>query len=293
MYPRYDEPLFRPPSEANSLIFQATLGCSWNECTFCEMYTSKTFKVRPWEELQAEIRAAAVTFPKTEKIFLADGDSLVLSNKRLLPILNLLFEKFPRLKRVTSYALPKNLLIKSVEELTELREAGLAMIYYGVETGDPILLQKIKKGASREEMIEGMTKAHEAGMTISTTNLLGIGGRKYSEQHAMKTADLLSKVNPKYISFLTVMFPLGDKRFRDAFGDDFEEMNQKELFQELKGIVQNLQVNDSEFRSNHASNYLPIKAHLPDDRDAVLRLIETAIQNPRSSLIRPEFLRGL
>lgn len=293
MFPNYDEPLFRPPSEAESLIFQVTLGCSWNECTFCEMYTSKKFRSRPWEEIETEIRAAALTFPNVEKIFLADGDALALSNKRLLPILNLLTEKFPRLKRITSYALPKNLLVKSVEELKALREAGLTMIYYGVESGDPVLLQKVKKGATREEMIEGMTKAHEAGLVISTTNLLGLGGRKYSEQHALNTADLLSKVGPKYISFLTVMFPLGTQRFLEAFGGDYEEMNQRDLFGELKRVVENLQVNDVEFRSNHASNYLPIKAHLPEDRDEILQLIDTVIQNPKSSLIRPEFLRGL
>ncbi|MBI3541224.1 MAG: radical SAM protein, partial [Deltaproteobacteria bacterium] len=175
MFPHYDEPLFRPPSEGRSLIFQVTLGCSWNQCTFCEMYTSKQFRPRPWEEVQAEIREASLRFPETEKIFLADGDALVLSNKKLIPILNLLHEKFPHLKRVSSYALPKNLLIKSVKELRELREAGLTLLYYGVESGDPLLLQKIKKGATQEEMIAGTAKAHEAGMILSTTNLLGVG----------------------------------------------------------------------------------------------------------------------
>jgi radical SAM superfamily enzyme YgiQ (UPF0313 family) len=289
---RYNEPLFRPPSEGRSLIFQVTLGCSWNSCSFCEMYTSKSFKVRSFEEVATEIRAAGFTFPQTEKIFLADGDALVLSNKKLLPILSLLREKFPRLKRVSSYALPKNLLVKSVDELRELREAGLTMLYYGVETGDPLLLQKIQKGATREEMIEGMAKAHEAGMEISTTNLLGVGGKKYSEQHARHTAQLLSETQPKYISFLTLMFPLGEERFRADFGGDFEELNPFELMAELKAIVQNLNVRDSEFRSNHASNYLPLKAHLPDEKETLLATIDAALQHP-ASYLRPETLRGL
>ncbi len=292
MLPVYDQPLFRPPSEGRSLIFQVTLGCSWNRCSFCEMYTSKSFRVRPFEEIAQEIRAAALSFPNTEKVFLADGDALVLSNKKLLPILALLYEKFPRLQRVTSYALPKNLLVKSIDELKELREAGLKMLYYGVETGDPLLLQKIQKGASSEQMIEGMLKAQEAGMLISTTNLLGVGGRKYSEQHVNNTAKLLSQVNPKYISFLTLMFPLGSERFIQAFGDDFEELNPMELLQELKWVVQHLEVKESEFRSNHASNYLPLKAKLPQEKERLIDTIEQAIQFP-ASYLRPEEWRGL
>jgi radical SAM superfamily enzyme YgiQ (UPF0313 family) len=257
------------------------------------MYTSKKFRARSWEDIETEIRTAAISFPETEKVFLADGDALVLSNKRLLPILQLLYDKFPGLKRVTCYALPQNLLVKSVDELKELKDAGLTMIYYGIESGDPEVLKRINKGATREEMIEGMNKAHEAGMIISTTNLLGLGGRKYSEQHALNTASLLSQTQPKYISFLTLMFPLGEERFRKAFGDDYEELNQRELFEELKQVIQNLHVNDSEFRSNHASNYLPIKAHLPEEQEKILSLIDAAIHNPRKVNIRPEHLRGL
>ncbi len=293
MLPQYNEPLFRPPSEGRSLIFQVTLGCSWNECTFCEMYTSKKFTVRPWEEVQTEIRAAALTCPETEKIFLADGDALALSNRRLLPILELFYEKFPRLKRVTSYALPKNLLVKSVEELRELQRAGLTMFYYGVESGDPLILKKIKKGATVDDMLTGMAKAQEAGMILSTTNLLGIGGKRYSEQHALNSAKLLSQANPKYISFLTVMFPMGEERFRQAFGNDFEECDQADILKELKEVVSNLDVVDSEFRSNHASNYLALKAHLPSDKEKLLKRIDRAIQEPGSSLLRPEYLRGL
>lgn len=293
MFPNYHEPVFRPPSEAYSLILQVTLGCSRNRCTFCEMYSTKKFSVRPPKDVEADIDKAAQLYPETEKIFLADGDALVLSNKKLLPIVNQLYKKFPNLKRVTSYALPKNLLVKSVEELKELREAGLTMIYYGIESGDPLILKKVDKGATPEDMIVGIKKAHDAGLIVSTTNLLGLGGKKYSEQHAKNTASLLSKTKPKYISFLTVMFPLGEKRFRDAFGADYEPLNQKEILEELEMVVSNLDVTDSEFRSNHASNYLPLKGHLPENKNELLKWIRHAIKNPDSGLLRPEFMRGL
>jgi radical SAM superfamily enzyme YgiQ (UPF0313 family) len=256
------------------------------------MYTSKSFRVRPFDEVAREIEVAALAFPQTEKVFLADGDALVLSNKKLLPILSLLYEKFPRLQRVTSYALPKNLLVKSLDELKELRAAGLKMLYYGVESGDPLILQKIQKGATVEQMIEGMLKAQAAGMVISTTNLLGVGGRKYSEQHALNTAKLLSQVSPKYISFLTLMFPLGQERFLKAFGDDFEELNPLEILQELKSVVAHLEVKDTEFRSNHASNYLPLKAKLPEEKENLLEGIAQAIRLP-GYYLRPEAWRGL
>jgi len=257
------------------------------------MYTSKQFSVRPWQDIESEIKAAALSFPLTEKVFLADGDALVLANSRLLPILELLHEQFPRLKRVTSYALPQNLLNKSVDEMKELKAAGLNMLYFGVESGDPTVLQKIKKGATHEEMIEAMGKAHEAGLIISTTNLLGVGGKKYSAQHAAQTAALLSAANPKYISFLTVMFPLGSERFHSAFGDDYEPLEQAELFDELYRIIDALEVHDVEFRSNHASNYLALKGTLPQDKPQLLATIRQAIAEPNSPFIRSESMRGL
>ena len=293
MLPVYEEPVFRPPSEGLSLIFQVTIGCSWNKCTFCEMYTSKQFRPRPAEAVEKEIREAAKSFSGVEKVFLADGDALVLSNKRLLPILELLYNSFPHLRQVTSYAMPANLLNKSIEDLRELREAGLNMVYYGVESGDPIVLAKIQKGATPEEILAGMDKAHEAGFIVSTTNLLGVGGRKYTEQHARHTADLLSRANPRYISFLTVMCPLGEDRFRHAFGDDYEELNKVEILQELHVIVENLSVRNSVFRSNHASNYLPLRGDLPGDKEKLLAMIDAAIRNPELPNIRPEFMRGL
>jgi radical SAM superfamily enzyme YgiQ (UPF0313 family) len=289
----YDEPLFRPPSEAKSLILQVTLGCSWNRCSFCEMYTSKKFKPRPWEEIQKDIESASRSRGKAENIFLADGDALVLTNPKLLPILQKVSQKFSKLKRITSYATPQNILRKSLTDLKALHQAGLTMIYLGVETGDPVVLNKIDKGASYDDILKAMLKAREAGLKVSTTNLLGVGGKKYSEQHAKNTAKLLSEGNPDYISFLTLMFPLGRDRFLGKFGDDFEELNQKELLEELKVVVEHLNPQNSEFRSNHASNYLALKAHLPQDKEKLLGIITQTLNNPDSGLLRTEDMRGL
>jgi radical SAM superfamily enzyme YgiQ (UPF0313 family) len=293
MLPNYDQPLFRPPSEGNSLIFQVTLGCSWNECSFCDMYTSKQFKPRKFEDIKKEILQAAQSFPNTEKVFLADGDALVLSNNKLLPILELIRNNFPKLKRVTSYAMPKNILNKSLEDLKTLKEAGLNMVYYGVESGDETVLKKIRKGATHDEIVQGILKAKQAGIKVSTTNLIGVGGKKYTKQHAQNTAKLLSKANPDFISYLMVMFPLGEERFLEAFGDDYVPLNQKELIEELKQTLTHLNVTGSVVRANHASNYLPVKANFPEDKDSVLKMIDGVLSGDEESLIRPEHMRGL
>ena len=257
------------------------------------MYTSKKFSTRSFDDISKDIEWAAKKWPKTEKVFLADGDALVLSTNKIIPILELIIEKFPNLKRITSYATPQNLLKKTPEELKAINQAGLKMLYYGVESGDDVILKKINKGASSDEILQGILKAHEAGFTISTTNLLGIAGKKYSEQHAVNTAKLLSKSNPKYVSFLMIMFPLGEERFIKAFGDDYEPLSQMDHIQELKTVLSHLNVKDDEVRANHASNYLPIKAHFPRDKDETLEMIDTILAKQDPSLLRPEFMRGL
>ncbi|MBF0106800.1 MAG: radical SAM protein [Deltaproteobacteria bacterium] len=289
----YDEPLFRPPSEAYSLILQITLGCSWNKCTFCDMYTTKKFRPRPFKDIEREINHVADSYPGIEKIFLADGDALVLSNSRLIPILNRINEKFKGLKQITSYATPQNILNKPLSDLKELKSAGLKMIYYGVESGDPVILKKIQKGATHDEIKQGIIKAREAGIKVSTTNLLGIAGLKYSNEHAINTAKLLSDANPEYISYLMVMFPLGDGRFISAFGDDYAPIDQRGLLCELKTTLEHLEVKNSIIRANHASNYLPIKAVFPQDKYKTINFITEVINAPTSPLIRPEYLRGL
>ncbi|MBU0506492.1 MAG: radical SAM protein [bacterium] len=289
----YTPPLFRPPSEAKSLILQVTLGCSWNKCSFCEMYTTKQFQPRNFDNIKKDIEQAQSEWPSPDKIFLADGDALVLSKNKLLPILELLHAKFPKVKQISSYATPQNVLKKSDQDLADIHAAGLNMLYYGVESGDNVILNKIQKGVDAQGVCDGIIKARGAGFKISTTNLLGIAGKKYTKQHALNTAKILSQANPEYISFLMIMFPLGDERFLNAFGNDYEALDQLELIQELRNTLANLEVKDSEIRANHASNYLPIKALFPKDKVATLAVIDDVLNNPDPSKLRPEFLRGL
>jgi len=287
----YDWPVFRPPSEAESLIIQATLGCSANTCKFCYMYKTKKFRIRPLEEVLNDLKECAITEPHTQRIFLADGDALVIPTEQLLKILNACYKFFPKLERVTGYANPKNLLEKTVEELKAIQETGLSMIYYGIESGDEELLKKIKKQATTEQMIEGCKKAHQAGLVISLTVILGLAGKKGSQKHAEETASLLNQINPRYISALTLMLGPFEKNYKKAMGADFEFLNKLDFLRELKGMVQALKVKDSIFRTNHASNYLPIKGNLPEDKDKILTQIEYALTHPQ--LLRPEEWRAL
>lgn len=242
--------------------------------------------------MTAEIELVAKKLPHIEKIFLADGDALVLPKGFLIRLLEKLYASFSSLKRVSSYALPKNLLVKSIEDLKDIRQAGLSLLYYGVESGSDFILKKIQKGANRDQMILGIHKAHEAGFSISTTNLLGVGGEKYSQEHALATASLLNVLQVQYISFLSLMFPMGKERFLTAFGETFTELNSTSLLRELKLILEHLDLKNTVFRSNHASNYLALKGNLPDDKDLLLNQVNRALQSPKAFL-RPEFMRGL
>lgn len=288
----YDEPLYRPPSEAYSQIFQVTLGCSNNSCTFCGMYKMKRFRPRPVADVEAEFREIAGVRPHTNRVFLADGDALVLKTDRLLAHLNLLYRLFPKLQRVSVYATPQNLLAKSVEELTALKQAGLDILYYGVETGDPELLKQVKKGATPDEMVEGTQKAHQAGLRLSTTVLLGLGGVKYSEQNAVGTAKLLNRINPHFIGALTLMLGPLDRVYGDiTFNGDYQPLDRTQTLHEVRMLVEHLDPRPCVFRANHASNYLPIKGDLPRDKKTILNLIDKAIKDP--GLLRPEWSRGL
>jgi radical SAM superfamily enzyme YgiQ (UPF0313 family) len=287
----YDMPLFRPPSEANSLIIQATIGCSHNRCQFCAMYKMKSFRIRSFAEIEADINDAARVWPDATRIFLADGDALVIKTKVLLKIFNLLHSKFPLLERITLYANPSNLLIKSEDELRQLKENGLQILYYGVESGDDELLERIDKGATTGQMIEGCRKATNAGLDLSLTVLLGLGGKSGSQKHIRETAEVCSKIDPRYIGALTLMLGPFEETFAKNVGGGWQPIDIKESLQELRLLVENLDVSNCIFRSNHASNYLPIGGTLPQDRDQMLELIDRATVDP--GYLRPDFLRGL
>ena len=284
-------PLYRPPSEANSLIFQVTLGCSHNRCAFCHAYRTKKFRIRPWEDLKADILEMALSFGDAKKIFLADGDALVIDTDYMLQVLNFLYDKFPYLERVSAYASPGNLLKKTGKELEKIRQAGLEMLYFGIETGDDKLLVKIRKGAGSEELIQSGKKAVSAGFLLSATIILGLAGKKGSLPHALETARICSAINPHYLSALTLMLEENNRYFFHCVGEDWEMMDKIETLKELRTMVEHFQLKNCIFRSNHASNYLPIKATLNQDKERLLKEINCALLNP--ALLRPEFLRAL
>jgi radical SAM superfamily enzyme YgiQ (UPF0313 family) len=289
----YDMPLYRPPSEGRNLIIQATYGCSANTCNFCLMYKSKKFRIRRVPEIKKDIDWCAREWPTARRVFLADGDALVIRASQLLEILDYLYESFPRLERVTSYANPLNLIVKSQQELDSIRKAGLTMLYYGVESGDPEVLEQVKKKGSPESMIEGVEKAHIAGFDISVTVLLGLAGKKGSERHADMTAILLNELQPEYVGALTLMLGPLEDHFARTMGDDFKFPDKWETLRELKRLVSGFELKSSVFRTNHASNWLPLKGTLNRDKDKLLKVIDVALSDPHSSLLRPDEWRAL
>ncbi len=275
----YDEPVFRPPGEARSAIIQATLGCSWNKCAFCEMYTSKNFKSRSFEELKPEIETLSKYYKGVKKVFLADGNAFVLSANKLIPILDEINNQFGKLQRISSYALPKDILIKSESELKELQSRGLKLLYVGIETGDNELLKLINKGETFNSTVDGILKAHNAGIDTSIMILNGLGGKKYSQQHALKSAEIINKINPKFLSTLTLSLPYGLEHFQENFKGDYQQQTIVELFEELKLFIENINGENIIFRSNHVSNNLNLKGTLSKDNDQLVEMLQQAIVN--------------
>jgi radical SAM superfamily enzyme YgiQ (UPF0313 family) len=288
----YDLPLWRPPSEADSFILQVTLGCSFNRCSFCSMYRTKHFAVRPLDDVRGEIRAMAQAYPGVRRVFLADGDALAAPTGHLLDVLDALRAAFPRLERTSSYALPANLLKKSVDELTQIREHGLTLLYYGVETGSAELLKRITKGATPEAMVTGLTKAKQAGLRISATVILGLGGQTYWREHIDATADLVNRVELDYLSTLQLMIdPAIEEEFHRKFREPFQPQDDRALLAEQVRLIERLAPpTPLVFRSNHASNALALAGTLPRDREALLGQLNLALAG--GLRLRPEWLRG-
>ncbi|WP_283786490.1 radical SAM protein [Bermanella sp. WJH001] len=291
----YIEPVFRPPSEARSLILQVTNGCSWNKCTFCDMYTQeqKKFRARKEEEIEQDILKAAASGVPFEKVFLADGDAMVLPMRKLEVILSLIKQHLPTVKRVSSYCLPRNLLKKSVEDLVLLKNLGLDILYVGCESGDSEVLSFVSKGETYESQRDALIKIKQAGLRSSVMILNGLGGPKYSEQHAINSAKLMNETQPDYLSTLVVSFPLGQERLKKGFDDEWSLMDQTALFLELKHFISHLELSNTIYRSDHASNYLPLKGTLGQDKSALLEQIDTALYQPNKIRLRQEWQRGL
>lgn len=294
MYPlpiHYHEPLFRPPSEADSLIIQATLGCSWNRCTFCEMYTSKRFRPRPEAELMGEIQRLGEHCRDVRRVFLADGDAMTLSTRRLLAILHQVSTHLPGVQRVSCYALPRQLARKSANELSELQDAGLKLVYVGVESGDDEVLRRVQKGETQKSSITGLQQAHAAGMETSVMILNGLGGATLSEQHARSSAQVLNETQPRYAAVLVVMFPRGEERFRAAFGNEFQPLDLPQSLEEMRCFIAATDLKKTIFRSDHASNVLVLKGVLGKDKTKLLAQIERAENDP--TLLRQQGGRRL
>lgn len=277
MYFRYDEPLFRPPAEAYSAIIQATLGCSWNRCAFCDMYSSKKFRPRTFDELKPEIETLAAMYQGVKKVFLADGNAFVLSANRLLQLLEEINRCFGRVQRVSSYALPRDILSKTDDELKSLRANGLKLLYIGVETGDDELLRLIGKGETADSTVEGILKAHSAGIETSIMIINGLGGKRYSQQHAVNSAKVISRVTPKFLSTLTLSMPLGEDHFKEKFRGEFIPLTVVELFEELRTFISLSEVDGTIYRSNHVSNNLNLSGTLSKDKELLLAQLDRAI----------------
>ena len=292
---RYVEPVYRPPSEAQSLILPVTDGCSWNRCTFCEMYTApqKAFRARGEDEVLDSIRRTGALYgSQVRRVFLADGDALVLPTRRLLAILEAIRAHMPSVHRVSSYCLARNLKKKSVAELIQLREAGLAMAYLGAESGDDEVLAKVSKGETFESTRDALDKLGAAGITRSVMILNGLGGQVLSARHADNSARLANATQPEYLSTLVVSFPHGEARFRAGF-PEWEPLDQHGLFVEMERFLSQLELTRTVFRSDHASNWLVLKGTLGADKARLLGQVRTAIVTPEAARLRPEWARGL
>ena len=287
----YNHPLYRPPSEANSMIFQVTLGCSFNKCSFCNMYRTKEYSERPWEEIKKEIDFAAKAYPETQRIFLADGDALNLATDKLIQILEYTYTKFINLKRVSCYAMPKNILQKKDDDLYKLRAAGLDMFYVGVETGNDILLKKVTKGARSKRIIESCQKAKRHEYILSCMIILGLGGKTYTNEHIRDTARVVSEIAPDYLGALTLY--LEDEiynEFMTKFDEPFTPLDDIAVLEELEMLISNFNpVTPVIFRANHASNIYSFGGTLPNDKQKLFSLIRESKLHPE--MLKPKVLR--
>jgi len=287
----YEGTIIRPPSEANSILLQITVGCSRNSCTFCGTYAGERFRIKSDAVIMEDIAFAAAACRRQRRVFLCDGDALIVPQVRLIRILEAIRSELPWVTRVGAYANAKSLKRKSLEELKELRRLGLGIVYMGIETGDDETLRNIHKGADSAEMIAMGRKAREAGFKLSVTVLLGIAGRDRSQSHARETGRVLTAIDPDYVGALSLMLIPGTPLYRDWHAGVFTLITPAEMLAELRTMLAETHLSQGLFHANHASNYLPIKARLPKDKAATLRLIDRALAGEVS--LKPEFMRAL
>lgn len=287
----YEGNIIRPPSEANSILLQVTVGCSRNKCTFCGTYKGERFRIKSDDLIMDDIAFAANYCKRQRRVFLCDGDALIIPQRRLLKILGAIQNQLPWVTRVGLYANAKALRMKTADELRELKSHGVGILYLGLETGDDITLKKINKGASARDMIEMGQKAKQAGIKLSITVLLGIAGPQRSQIHAVETGRVLSAIDPDYVGALSLMLIPGTPLYQDYQSGEFRLIEPHEMLAELRTMIASTNLTRGLFHANHASNYLPIRARLPKEKEPTIRLIDAALEGKVP--LKPEYLRAL
>jgi radical SAM superfamily enzyme YgiQ (UPF0313 family) len=289
---KYEGSIYRPPSEANSLILQVTVGCSYNRCTFCHSFQHKDFRIKSFEEILEDIDEAS-TYGTISRVFLADGDALVIPQGDLVRILSYLKLKIQGLERVGIYANAVDVLKKSTEELEELKNLGLGIIYLGLESGNSEVLKRIKKNATVDQMVRAGKRVKESGIQLSITVLLGIGGVELSQAHAEDTGKVLSEMDPEFVGALSLMIVPGTPIAEELRSGKLVLPTPFELIRELKTMISNCHFTNCFFASNHASNYLPLRIRMPGEKTRALQLIDQVLQKRDPELLRPEYMRAL
>jgi radical SAM superfamily enzyme YgiQ (UPF0313 family) len=289
---KYEGMIYRPPSEANSLILQVAVGCSYNGCTFCHSFQGKTFRIKSFEEIKEDIDEVSIYGP-IPRVFLADGDALIIPQKDLVRILSYLKQKIRGLERVGIYANAVDVLKKDVDELKELNELGLGILYLGLESGNPEVLRRIRKNATVQQMIRAAKRVKEAGILLSVTVLLGIGGVELSREHAEDTGKVLSEMDPAYVGALSLIIVPGTPIEQDLASGRLVLPTPFELIKELGAMIANCSFTDCFFASNHASNYLPLRVRMPAEKEKALELIRKVLERKDPELLRPEYMRAL
>lgn len=290
----YQGIIIRPPSEADSLILQVTIGCSHNKCTFCPTYKNVKFQLKPWDIIFNDILEAKELYGEyIRRVFITDGDALILRQDFLLKLFDTLYKYFPKLQRVGIYGNTKSILKKSLEELKKLKNHGLGIIYHGIESGNDEVLKRVCKGSTRKEHIEAGLKVKEAGIKLSVTVLLGIGGKELSYEHARDTGSIITEIQPDYVGALTVIVCDGTPLYDELKNGKFQLPSPFELLYELKIMLENTDMKSGLFMANHASNYLPLKLRMPKDKEKAIEMIDQVLKKKDARLLKPEFLRAL
>jgi len=289
----YEGMIFRPPSEADSLILQVTVGCSYNRCTFCAAYQGKSFRIKRFEEIQEDIDEASSYRSQIQRVFLADGDALAMPQRELLRILEYLKLRLNRTERVGIYANAKDILRKDVEELKALKNLGLGILYLGLESGNPEILKRIKKNGTVDQLIRAARRVKESGILLSVTVILGIGGVEKSQAHAADTGKVLSEMDPDYVGALSLMVVPGTPIEKEIKAGELVLPTPFGMIQELETMIEHCHFTQCFFASNHASNYFPLRVRIPEEKEDALRRIREVLRKKDPALLRPEFLRAL